>query len=133
MWPCASPAYLARHAPIVIPADLPGHTLIAHADRRETWAFRTAVGAVRDIEVDPGTVVPEPDVVRTMLIGGAGIGLLPDFHAAGAIADGTLVRVLPNHEGGSVDAHALYPSHRSLSTKVRVFIDALANHITRTA
>jgi DNA-binding transcriptional LysR family regulator len=25
--------------------------------------------------------------------------------------------------------HALYPSHRSLSAKVRVFIDALAEHV----
>jgi DNA-binding transcriptional LysR family regulator len=28
-----------------------------------------------------------------------------------------------------VQAHALYPSHRSLSAKVRVFIDALVQHL----
>ncbi len=128
LWPCASPVYLARHAPISRPSDLSGHTLIAHADRRATWRFRSSAGGVRDIEVEPGTVVPEPDVVRTMLVAGAGIGLLPDFHAFSAIADGTLVRVLPDHEGGSVDVHALYPSHRSLSAKVRVFVDALVDH-----
>lgn len=49
---------------------------------------------------------------------------LPDFHAADALAHGTLVRVLPHLEGESVEAHALYPSQRSLSAKVRVFIDA---------
>jgi DNA-binding transcriptional LysR family regulator len=130
LWPCASPGYLNARPPIVSPADLHRHTLLAHADRRETWQFRTAGGGVRDIEVDPGCVVPEPDVLKTMLLADAGIGLLPDFHAADAIEDGRLVRLLPKLKGRSVDAHALYPSHRSLSAKVRVFIDALVNHLT---
>ncbi len=81
---------------------------------------------MQEVDILPATVVPEPAVVKTMLIGGAGIGQLPDFHAVDAIANGTLVRVLPDHEPDSVDAHAPYTSHRSLSAKVRVFIDALA-------
>jgi DNA-binding transcriptional LysR family regulator len=83
--------------------------------------------------VAPGTVIPEPDVMRTMLVRGVGIALLPDFHAADAIADGALIRVLPDFKCASVDAHALYPSHRSLSAKVRVFIDSLVSHLKQTA
>ena len=90
-------------------------------------------GVLHEIEVAPGTVIPEPAVLKTVLIGGAGIGRLPDFYAADAIADGTLVRLLPEHQDDSVDVHALYPSHRSLSAKVRVFIDALSSHLNRTA
>lgn len=131
LWPCASPAYLAGAAPIATPADLLAHRLIGHVDRGERWVFRTPGGADRDIEFDPGLVVPEPDVLRTMLLLGAGIGILPDFHAADAIAAGTLTRVLPGFQGRSVDAHALYPSHRSLSAKVRVFIDAMVRHLQR--
>jgi DNA-binding transcriptional LysR family regulator len=37
--------------------------------------------------------------------------------------------VLPDYACGAVDAHALYPSRRSLSAKVRVFIDALVAHL----
>ena len=66
-----------------------------------------------------------------MLIGGAGIGWLPDFHAIDAITEGLLVRLLPEWSSGAVEAHALYPSHRSLSAKVRVFIDALIDHLRR--
>jgi hypothetical protein len=47
-----------------------------------------------------------------------------------AIADGTLVRVPPNHDGDVVDAHALYPLHRNWSAKVRACIDALIAHLT---
>ncbi len=73
--------------------------------------------------------MPEPGVLRTLLVGGMGIGLLPDYHAREAIASGALVRLLPDFTGQSVDAHVLYPSRRSLSAKVRVFIDALATHL----
>ena len=51
---------------------------------------------------------------------------LPDFHAVDEISSGKLVRVFPDYAVDTVDAHALYTSHRSLSAKVRVFIDALA-------
>ena len=131
LWPCASPAYLAGGPAIDAPVDLLSHRLIAHADRRQHWVFRTPAGAVRDIEFAPGVVVPEPDVLRTMLLADAGIGLLPDFHAADDVAGGRLIRVLPSLKGGSVEAHALYPSHRSLSAKVRVFIDAVVKHLGR--
>ena len=123
--PYASPAYLAAHGTPATLDDLASHTLIASRDRRYAWPFRTAAGSVQEFEIVPGTVVPEPAVAKTMLIAGAGIARLPDFHAADALAHGTLVRVLPHLEGESVEAHALYPSQRSLSAKVRVFIDAL--------
>jgi DNA-binding transcriptional LysR family regulator len=129
LWPCASPAYLAERGTPKVVDDLRNHTLIAHVDRRGPQAFRTPTGDTRQIELEPGPVVPEPAVAKTMLLGGAGIGWLPDFHAADALADGTLVRVLADHPADSVDAHALYPSHRSLSAKVRVFIDTLVAHL----
>ena len=132
LWLCASPRYLAKRGTPETLGDLQAHELIAHVDRQETWRFRGADGTRQAIDVVPGTVVPEPAVAQTVLAGGAGIGRLPDFYAADAIAEGTLVRVLPEWQGDSVDAHALYPSHRSLSAKVRVFIDALVAHLQQT-
>lgn len=120
---------MSAHAPIETPADLRHHRLISHADGRETWHFHTAEGSARNVDVEPWTVVPEPDVLKTMLVAGAGIGLSPDFHAAAAIERGELIRLFPELNGQHADAHALYPSHRSLSAKVRVFIDALVDHL----
>lgn len=129
LWPCASPAYLAERGTPTTVDDLVDHTLIAHFDRRAPWRMRTPSGAVCEIETEPGTVVPEPAVTKIVLLGGAGIGWLPDFDARDALAAGTLVRVLPDHGSEGVDVHALYPSYRCLSAKVRVFIDALAEHM----
>ena len=67
--------------------------------------------------------------MKTILIAGCGIGLLPDFHAASAVAQGRLVRLFPELKGRLLDAHALYPSHRSLSAKVRGFVDVLVSHL----
>jgi len=129
LWLCASPSYLAERGTPREVKGLSAHTIIAHADRLSTWRFHAADSSVQEIEIEPGNVVPEPAIVKTMLINGMGIGWLPDFHAAEAIADGTLVRVLPHLGGERVDAHALYATHRSLSAKVRVFIDALVAHL----
>jgi DNA-binding transcriptional LysR family regulator len=133
LWPCASPAYLDRHPAIDSPTDLKRHTIIGHRAGKEMWPFRSSRGVRREVDIETRVVAPEPDVVRTMLIGGAGIGILPDFHAAEAIAVGSLRRVLPAYEHRSIDVHALYPSHRSLSAKVRVFIDALVYDLAEPA
>jgi DNA-binding transcriptional LysR family regulator len=128
--PYASPAYLAQHKNIEVPEDLAEHVLIAHSDRTESWTFRDDSNKISEVVVARRTVIPEPEVLKSMLIAGVGIGLLPDFQVAQAIADGTLVRVLSHLNCGTVDAHVLYPSHRSLSAKVRVFIDALVKYLT---
>lgn len=131
LWPCASPAYIERRGMPANPGDLALHAIVAHSDGQRIWRFVASSGGVTEVELDPVAVVPEPAVVRTMLLGGAGVGWLPDFHATDAIADGSLVRLLPEWSSGVVEAHALYPSHRSLSAKVRVFIDTLIDHLGR--
>ena len=125
LWVCASPGYLKQQGTPQSPDQLGKHRLIAHADRNAIWRFKAPDGGVVEVDVVPGCVVPEPAVVKTMLIGGAGIGQLPDFDTVDAIAQGTLIRLLPTYGVDTVDAHALYTSHRSMSAKLRVFIDAL--------
>ncbi|MBW8768332.1 MAG: LysR family transcriptional regulator [Gemmatimonadetes bacterium] len=129
LWTCASPAYLSAFGTPTTVEELSGHQRVTLFDRRTTWRFRTPAGPTQELAVDPGLVVPEHAIARTVLIGGAGIGQLPVYHARDAIADGTLVRLLPDHEGERVDVHALYPRQRSLSAKVRAFVDALTAHL----
>ncbi len=131
LWPCASPSYLATHGTPRTVDDLLSHKLIAHTDRLVPWRIKTPSGAIRELTTEPGTVIPEPAVTRIMLLGEAGIGWLPDFDARALVERGELVRVLPDHGVDAVEVHALYPSHRSLSAKVRVFLDALVLHLTR--
>lgn len=129
LWLCASPEYLAAHGTPTTIEELDDHRLITLFDRRSTWRFRSPTGAVQEYAAEPGLVVPEHAIARTLLLGGAGIGRLPEYHAREAVANGTLVRLLPDHEGERVEVHALYPRQRGLSAKVRAFVDAVTAHL----
>jgi DNA-binding transcriptional LysR family regulator len=128
-WTCASPGYLAARGMPSSIGELSRHALIAYADRSTKWSFRMTDGAMREIEFRPANVVSDSAALKPMLVGGAGIGRLPDFIARDAVARGELVRLFPETEGDSFSIHALYTSHRSLSAKVRVFIDALVEYL----
>jgi DNA-binding transcriptional LysR family regulator len=128
-WTCASPGYLAARGMPSSIGELSQHALIAYADRSTKWSFRMTDGAMREIEFRPANVISDSAALKPMLVGGAGIGRLPDFIARDAVAMGELVRLFPETEGDSFSVHALYTSHRSLSAKVRVFIDALVEYL----
>lgn len=130
LWPCASPAYLAERGEPQTVADMAaGHRLFGWFDGPNEWVFTTPDGTVDTLQVPPGTIVPEPIVFQAVLVRGAGIGRLPDFLARPLVQGGQLVRLLPTFGTETTEAHALYPSHRSRSTKVRVFIDALVDSL----
>jgi DNA-binding transcriptional LysR family regulator len=128
-WTCASPAYLAAHGTPSRLAELGAHALIGQTDLPTTWSYGMRGGSVEQVEVRPAHVVSDSAALEPMLVGGGGIGRLPDFLARGAIARGDLMRLFPETEGDRFEIHALYTSHRSLSAKVRVFIDALIESI----
>lgn len=129
LWACASPDYLAARGAPRDGTEPVGHDLVGRADKMLEWL---AGAGQRDpsMSLDQWTVrTTASDVVEIVLIAGGGIGMLPDYVAQPAIAQGRLVRVFADVEPFAVEVHALYPDHRSLSAKVRVFIDALASHL----
>ncbi|WP_333836032.1 LysR family transcriptional regulator [Novosphingobium sp.] len=128
LWLCASPGYLSARGTPGSLSELASHDIV---EREQTtiWPFSTG-DALKQIEVRARLTIPDAGAQKVVLMGGAGIGRLPDYLAAPAVAAGDLIRLLPDLTGEKIEVHALYPSHRSLSAKVRVFIDALMEHIT---
>lgn len=131
LWPCASPAYLKRHGMPEAPEDLASRNLLGWIDRPTCWRFIDGDGRDRLVPVPVGSIIPEPAVLQVLLENDAGIGRLPDFLAKPAIERNTLVRLLPDFKTETVEAHAVYTAHRSLSSKVRVFVEALRDHLTK--
>jgi DNA-binding transcriptional LysR family regulator len=130
LWLCANPAYLAARGTPRNVEELAGHTMISHVDRRDVRSMQAPSGERVDLTIEPGTVIPEPAVAKAVLIGGAGIGWLPAFEARDAVASGLLVHLLPDYQTDRLEVHALFPSHRSLSAKLRAFLDALVAHLS---
>jgi DNA-binding transcriptional LysR family regulator len=126
---CASPAYLERHGTPRTPDDLEGHIAIAF--------LSTATGTTMPLEfvrhdetefvVLPATVtVTGAETMVDLARLGLGLIQVPLYHVAGEIAEGRLVRVLPDYPPTPSPVSLLYPHNRQLSPRVRVFVDWLA-------
>ncbi|RMS46178.1 hypothetical protein ALP65_03270 [Pseudomonas aeruginosa] len=65
----------------------------------------------------------------------AGLGLIqaPHYHVAAGLVDGSLRQVLGEWLPPSLPLHAVYPSQRQLSPRVRVFVDWLVELFGRQA
>lgn len=113
---------LARHRLIALHAQ-------ANADR---WALH-AGDKVESVEVVPRFVVPDPGIVLDLALQGLGIATVPLLYAAAHIVDKSLVRVLPRMHRGLRPIHAVYPSRRQLTPKVRAFVEFAAEAIAAAA
>jgi DNA-binding transcriptional LysR family regulator len=124
---CASPAYLARHGTPHVPDDLAQHECLTYvyAPDRDVWRFRGA-GAEHAVAVSGPVRANNGEMLTALALAGMGVDLEPDIVVAPYVRDGTLVRLLPEYRPASMPIHAVYPSRRHLSAKVRSFIDFLA-------
>jgi DNA-binding transcriptional LysR family regulator len=71
--------------------------------------------------------------MRYMVLEGAGIALLPNFAVADDLAQGNLVRVLPDYRVPDLPIAAIYP-HRNLQPrKITLFLDYTARVLKASA
>lgn len=124
----ASPQYLETHKAPETPADLVHHDCVTtncgHLDDTAgytTWRLRRGSDA-REVRVPARVTVPDPTVNHLLAKSGAGIALLAQATAAADVAEGKLVRLLPEWEPDPVELYALYPPKLSASPKVRAFL-----------
>lgn len=125
---CAAPAYLQRRGEPRSPPDLCGHDLLGYSlsESPHAWTLHGATGDSEIVLPAPRVVANNSLLLRDLLIDGLGVGSLPGFLAAPAIARGALREVLPGHRQPSRHVHAIYATGRHLPGKVRAFVDFLA-------
>ncbi|HVB66899.1 MAG TPA: LysR family transcriptional regulator [Acetobacteraceae bacterium] len=123
---CAAPDYIGR---LGSPADidaLSGHRMVG-LRRLTTGALDplqfTVADRVHSVVLAAPMSVSGPESYITAARLGLGLVQMPDFHAVGDLARGTLVRVLPEFPPPSVPVSLLYPPNRQLSPRVRIFLD----------
>lgn len=122
----ACPRYLAsRGAPQTLD-DLQHHSLITYlggVTRRGWQLTRVDDPEVVKVEVRSRLRVNNSFAMRDAMLRGLGLGNLPLLIAREAVARKRLVPVLTEWRPLPAPVHALYPSNRYLSPKVRAFID----------
>ncbi|MDE2396305.1 MAG: LysR family transcriptional regulator [Burkholderiales bacterium] len=92
----AAPAYLATARAPQAPAELAGHACLCYwreaAD--ELWTLESATETAQ-VRVRGRYHVDNPEAVADAAVAGLGIAMLPDYLCREALAEGRLVRVLP--------------------------------------
>ncbi|WP_460155071.1 LysR family transcriptional regulator [Pseudomonas sp. S1_F04] len=122
---CASPDYLARAGTPGRLEDLAAHRAIGFASgngRFFPFEFEVA-GRVREMQLPSDLNVNNADAYVTACEAGFGLIQVPRYHVQQQLAEGRLVQVLDDYSVPSWPISAVYPPHRQLSPRVRVFID----------
>lgn len=124
----ACPLYLAAAGTPQDPDQLRQHAQVMFTGgaMRRGWQLSPEGGTERDAVKIDGAVRLRANnsyAVRDALLRSLGIGPLPLLIAADSVASGRLVPVLPGWRPPPVAVHAVYPSSRYLSPKVRAFVD----------
>jgi DNA-binding transcriptional LysR family regulator len=121
----AAPALLARHAPVVQPADLVGVPIIASVDESQ-WSFADRDGQAIQVPIAaPRMRSSNADVRRRAAIEGLGVARITATFCADAVSAGKLVALLPDHVCAPLRIFALLPGRRLMPPKVRLFLDLL--------
>tara|TARA_B100001063_G_scaffold246518_1_gene286081 strand:- start:1284 stop:2219 length:936 start_codon:yes stop_codon:yes gene_type:complete len=117
---CASPAYIEKNGSPAHPNELLEHVTMSWK-ARNIWEYDTPEAV--SVDLRSKVIVNDALSMRKMALNGLGISRLPAFLCADDIKQGRLLPLLCDWSNKSTPIHALYPSNRHLSVKVRSFVD----------
>jgi DNA-binding transcriptional LysR family regulator len=128
---CASPDYLARHGTPRAAAELAQHVCLAYSNLNDPglWSYRGPDGLPGTVRVPVRLAASSGDFLLRAAIAGEGLILFPTFYLHEALCSGQLVPVLADYTWPELAAYAVYPPTRHLSSRVRAFIDFLADRL----
>jgi DNA-binding transcriptional LysR family regulator len=129
----ASAAYLRRQGRPTHPSELAQHACLLYLRDAtgQSWSFERGTGRKAErvvVAVDGALRANNSEVLREAVLGGLGIGLLPDFTAAAHLGPRQLVPVLPQWRplGFFGDAiYAIRPWAPQVPRAVQCFVDHL--------
>jgi LysR family transcriptional regulator for bpeEF and oprC len=130
---CASPAYIAQHGRPEHPDDLIHHRCINHFSPRTgkvaDWSF--SKGAVRrQISLQGHISVEDENSYVAAAEAGLGIAQIPAFILKESMERGSLDLVLGDWFPEPSPLYVVYPEHRHLSSRIRVFVDWVAEMLS---
>lgn len=124
---CASPAYLAAAGTPLAPADLAAHACLQNLHFGEEaaageWEFHRGAELWR-VPVRGPLACNHYSLLKKAAIAGAGIARLPGYLIDDELADGRLLRLLPDYESRRLPIFLVYAPQRTLPQRTRVLID----------
>lgn len=126
---CASPEYLARFGTPRHPSELAAHTGVGFFSRHPDSRYPFAVlmdGEVVEFKASGWMSVSDAECYTAAALAGCGLIQVPRFRVEPHLLAGRLVQVLAEWPCPDLPVSALYPFHRQLAPRVRVFVDWVA-------
>jgi DNA-binding transcriptional LysR family regulator len=123
-----NPALLERYSMPSSPVDLVSWPSLGYGPPMEgyVWTLLGPDGAQAAQYHTPKFVTTDMVTLRKAAMAGIGVAQLPAMMVRDQLADGSLVRLLPDWAPRREIIHAVFPSRRGLLPSVRALIDFLA-------
>ncbi|OJA71474.1 transcriptional regulator [Burkholderia ubonensis] len=133
---CASPAYLARHGTPRSPDDLPEHVAVGYFSSRTgrelDWEYADMdTGEMHAVKMRSIVSVNSSQAYLACCVAGLGLIQAPRDGLDAPLADGTLVEVLQEWNAAPLPVSVVFPHGRHLAPRVRIFVDWLADALSR--
>jgi len=127
---CASPSYMQDSPPLDTPQDLHRHECLvfAHTSMRTEWNFEGPDGRTTSVPIVGRFTSDSGEALRAAAVAGHGILLQPSALVAEDIKAGRLVTVLNRYQPPSRPFHMLFAPDRTMTPKLRSFLDFASTH-----
>jgi DNA-binding transcriptional LysR family regulator len=129
----ASREYLNERGRPERPEQIPQHATLSFSPEtdRQTWELFDTDGTSVQIEHTPRLVCHDFPMLRSAVLAGLGIALLPESVVRADVERGTVEQVLPAWTLPLGVFHVVFPTRRGLLPSVRAFIDFLAERMPK--
>lgn len=123
----ATPAYIERNGAPATPDELERHAgvVFMHHGAARPWQFKTAAGLVSYVAKGP-VRSNDAEHIRAAVLSGLAVAHNLSWLFAAELASGEVVRLLADYSPGTYPINAVRPAGKRLPSKVKVFIDFLA-------
>lgn len=125
---CAAPSFLARHGVPKAVEQLRRAPRLAftQAVSPGDWTLTDPHGKAHLIDGPIRLAANNMQMLLTAAVAGAGVAYGPSFVFGESIAHGALQVLMPDHKTSELAIHAVYPTKRHVSLKLRRFIEHLS-------
>jgi DNA-binding transcriptional LysR family regulator len=125
---CAAPPFLARHGEPKTVADLCRMPRLVFSDAVSPgdWALMGPDGSTHTIDGPVKLSTNNMQMLLMAAVAGTGVAYGPSFVFGESVARGDLVVLMSDHKAPELTIHAVYPTKRHVSLKLRRFIDHLS-------
>jgi len=129
---CASPRYLREHGTPQTPSELPRHNCIGirqGSDAYGVWRLTPVKGAkarTESVHVRGNLTTNDGEIAVNWALEGHGIVLRAEWDVDRYLRSGRLVQVLPQYVTPEANIYAVYQQRYQLSSRIRLFVDFLA-------